>query len=408
MNEYITTMENLLRAKKENNKKEPTMAEKADFMETWTAIVSENGYLGKAEQFLYEGFGFCGAEPFYQFLKQSSNQKETIKQLFSGRYYGKDSNVTFRIVTHLFALMMNDDVSSDLIEPIIKHFPAACLNKEGKRLGTAAKTMEKYFLNVLLPATVLHPLKEMELNPGVINNFLSVLASLINELKQMDSIKEPVTSNILRVENWAKDYLGKPIEKGNSCPDSANEMANGNSGINPNNSSAEKKREIDTTSLGLVLDQAKILAAQLQKENDIQKKKIIEFETREHDNTLKLAEVVKELEEERETAAELRRQKYELEGQCRVQQKELDDRDRMLREKDAEITERIKMSEVLSRDRSRQADESLQRIASEIRVEYRDFKDAIDAPMTVDLGENLRLQLLSVFEILEKSGMKIK
>ncbi len=66
------------------------------------------------------------------------------------------------------------------------------------------------------------------------------------------------------------------------------------------------------------------------------------------------------------------------------------------------------MSEVLSRDRSRQADESLQRIASKIKVEYRDFMDAVDTPMTVDLGENLRLQLMSIFEILEKGGMKIE
>ena len=66
------------------------------------------------------------------------------------------------------------------------------------------------------------------------------------------------------------------------------------------------------------------------------------------------------------------------------------------------------MLEVLDRDKSRQADESLQRIASKIRIEYRDFMDALDAEMTVDLGENLRYQLISIFDILEKGGMKIK
>ena len=406
MNEYIITMENLLHVKKENNKKEPTKAEKTEFMEAWMAFASEDGYSEKAEQFLYEGFRFCGAEPFYQFLKQSSNQEETIKQLFIGKLYGKDSNVTFRIVAHLLALMMNDNSSVDLIEPIIKQFPAACLNKEGKRLGTATKTTEKFFLNVLSPTAVLHPLKQMKLNPCVINSFLSMLVSLINELKKMDSIKEPAQSNILRVENWAKDYFGKSIEKENACSDSVDEVANGNSGFNFN-TSFKKEHEIDTTSLSLVLDQAKTLADQLQKENDIQKKRIMELEIKNQDNSLKLAEIVKELENERKTVAELRRQKYELEDQSREQQKEIDDKGRMLHEKDAEITERIKMSEVLSRDRARQANESLQRIASKIRVEYRDFKDAIDAPMTVDLGENLRLQLLSVFKILEKSGMKI-
>ena len=86
----------------------------------------------------------------------------------------------------------------------------------------------------------------------------------------------------------------------------------------------------------------------------------------------------------------------------------VEQRDAVIAEKNAEIAERVKMAEVLSRDRSKQADESLQRLASKIRVEYRDFVDALDAPMSCDLGENLRLQLQSIFDILEKGGMKFK
>lgn len=408
MNEYIATMESLISAKKENNKKEPTIAEKNDFKKAWIAFVSENGYPGKAEQFLYEGFSFCGAEPFYQFLKQSANQEDIIKQLFSGKYYGKDRNVTFRIVAHLFALMLNDDVSAHLLKPIIKHFPSACLNKECKRLGTATKTMEKYFLNVLSPTAVLHPLNEMELNLGVINSFLGVFSSLINELKQIDSIKEPAISNILRIETWAMEYLGKSGKEGLQSAYNAGGEPEVCSVDETKVLSSEMKQEIDVNSLNSILNQARILADQLQQENDSQKKRIIELGAKEHDNSLKLTEVLIELEDEKATAAELRKQKFELENQCRAKQQNLENKDRMLREKDAEIAERIKMSEVLSRDRSRQADESLQRIASKIRVEYRDFKDAIDTPMTVDLGENFRLQLMSVFEILKKGGMKIE
>lgn len=408
MNEHIATMESLLSAKKENNKKEPTIAEKTDFMKAWTAFVSENGYPGKAEQFLYEGFSFCGVDPFYQFLKKSANQEDIMKQLFSGKCYGKDGNVTFRIVAHLFALMLNDDVSAHLLEPIIKHFPSASLNKEGKRLGTATKTMEKYFLNVLSPTAVLHPLNEMELNLGVINSFLGVFSSLINELKQMDSIKEPAISNIPRIETWAMECLGKSGKEDiqstyNVCGETEVCLADETKVL-----SSGMKREIDVNSLSSILNQAKILADQLQQENDSQKKRIIGLEAKEHDNSLKLKEVLIELEDEKATAAELRKQKFELESQCRAKQQNLEEKDRMLREKDAEIAERIKMLEVLSRDRSRQADESLQRIASKIRVEYRDFKDAIDTLMTVDLGENLRLQLMSVFEILKEGGMKIE
>ena len=79
-----------------------------------------------------------------------------------------------------------------------------------------------------------------------------------------------------------------------------------------------------------------------------------------------------------------------------------------MKKKDTEIAERTKLAEILSRDRSKQADETLQKLAYKIKVEYRDFADAQDVPMTCDLGENLRLQIQSIFDILEKGGMKIR
>lgn len=308
---------------------------------------------------------------------------------------------------HLFAFMLNDGVSAHLQAPVIKHFDSACLNKEGTRLGTATKTIEKYFLNVLSPEADLKPLNEMELSPGVITSFLSVFSSLLNDLKQKDSIREPAASNIRRIENWAKEYLEKSGKEGIQSGNNAEGVTGTRLTGEPQIISDEMKK-IDVNSLSSILNQANVLASQLQQENYTQKKRITELKAREHDNSLKLREVSKELEDEKAAAAELRRQKCELESKCQAKQHEIENKDRMLSEKDAEIAERIRMSEVLSRDRSRQADESLQRIASKIRVEYRDFKDAVNTPMTVDLGENLRIQLQSVFEILEKGGMKIE
>ena len=275
-------------------------------------------------------------------------------------------------------------------------------------MGTATKTLEKYFLNVLSPNAVLNPLNEMELNSEVIKSFLSVISALISELEQMDSIKEPATSNILRIEKWAKEYLGKSGKEGIQSENNAEGVTGTRLADETKISSTEMKQEIDVNSLDSILNQAKVLVSQLQQENDNQKKRITELKAKEHDNSLKLREVSKKLEDEKAAVAELRRQKCELESKCQAKQHEIENKDRMLSEKDAEIVERIRMSEVLSRDRSRQADESLQRIASKIRVEYRDFKDAVNTPMTVDLGENLRIQLQSVFEILEKGGMKIE
>lgn len=418
MNEYIISMETLLRRKKENNKKEPTLVEKSEFMTSWTCLVKENGYAGKAEQFLYDGFSFCGAEPFYQYLRKAPDQNDVLKQMFSGKNYGKDSTVTFRLVTHLFALMLNDESSSSLLAPVIKHFPSACRNKEGKRLGTGAKTVEKYLLNVLSPVVELHPLNNIDLKSEVIKNFISMFSSLIGELKQSDSLKKSAITNINRIEKWTGEYLEtvdgtvahESSEAGGFFKDlilaSGGQSFHGQGNYDPSDN--EIKAFVRAESLQEILMYAQTLATRLLKENDEQKKRITELEARDYNNILKLEDVLKKLEIQEITVSDLNKEKYELENQCRSLQHTLNIKEKLMEEKDKEIAERIKMSEALSRDRSRQADERLQRIASKIKIEYRDFMDALDAPMTIDLGENMRLQLLSIFEILEKGGMKIE
>ena len=72
-----------------------------------------------------------------------------------------------------------------------------------------------------------------------------------------------------------------------------------------------------------------------------------------------------------------------------------------------EIQERMKLTEALSRDRAKQSDEAFNRLASRLRIEYRDFMDAVDIPMNRDLGENMREQLKNVFDILIKAGIAI-
>lgn len=417
MNEYITSMETLLRRKKENNKKEPTLVEKSEFLKAWICLVKENGYAGRAEQFLYEGFSFCGAEPFYLFLKQVTDQNDILKQMFSGKNYGKDSNVTFRLLTHLFALMLNDEVPSNLLAPVIMHFPSACQNKEGKRLGTAVKTLDKYFLNILSPVIVLPPLNEIDLKPEMINSFLNVLSSLICELKQTGSLKKTVIFNISRLEKWAGEYLevisGIDEHTRSVCEDHkdlnfapeenpAHEQGNH---VSPE---SEIKKAVHMETLPEILIHAQTLAVRILKENDEKEKRIMELESKNHNKDFQLAEVSKKLKVQEAVISDLNKEKYELENQCRSLKQMLDEKENLLKEKDMEIAGRIKISEALSRDRSRQVDESLQRIASKIKVEYRDFMDALNAPMTIDLGENMRLQLISIFEILEKAGMKME
>lgn len=63
---------------------------------------------------------------------------------------------------------------------------------------------------------------------------------------------------------------------------------------------------------------------------------------------------------------------------------------------------------VYSADKENAQREQLNSIAAKLRTEYRDFKDAENDEMTVDLGENFRFQLTQVFKILIKAGIDVE
>jgi septal ring factor EnvC (AmiA/AmiB activator) len=72
-----------------------------------------------------------------------------------------------------------------------------------------------------------------------------------------------------------------------------------------------------------------------------------------------------------------------------------------------EIDQRDQMIEALSRDRSKQTYEQANRLASQLKVEYDDFKSAENSEMSTELGENMREQLKNIFDILAKSGITL-
>ncbi len=73
-----------------------------------------------------------------------------------------------------------------------------------------------------------------------------------------------------------------------------------------------------------------------------------------------------------------------------------------------EIEDRKQFAETISKNREKQSEEYLNKLASKLKIEYTDFCDGREVEMTLDLGENMRSQLEAVFSILEKNGVKLK
>ena len=428
MEKYIEILDSLMKAKKEKKKKEPTIKEKEAFRSAWLSLVADAGLTGSAEQFLYEGFAFCGAEPFYAYLIHTEDQNATLAAMFSGKYYGIDSNVSFRLVAHLLALMLNNNATRNILAPIIKRLPGACVNKDKKRLGTAEKTFEKYFLAELHPDVELCPLADIGTKPVFIKEFVTLVSSIMDGIENAGSAKGVVVKNIAKIRKWLADY---DTSQSASTDTKAEQLIPASTIVaaekvkivsvadNPPEDRVQAPKVIVTqpkeeASVDMIayltelLGKAAKATAVVKSESTQQRVKIDALTQTLESEQSKLRGANQQIADLQDTITELRKKLSAAEGDIFVLRQTVEQRDAVIAEKNAEIAERVKMAEVLSRDRSKQADESLQRLASKIRVEYRDFVDALDVPISCDLGENLRLQLQSIFDILEKGGMKFK
>lgn len=428
MDKYIETLDALMKAKKEKKKKEPTIKEKEAFRSAWLSLVADTGLAGRAEQFLYEGFAFCGAEPFYAYLIQTEDQNATLATMFSGKYYGIDSNVSFRLVTHLLALMLNNNAPGNILAPIIKRLPGACVNKDKKRLGTAEKTLEKYFLTELRPDTELCPLADIGTKPVFINEFVALVSSIMDGIENAGSTKGVVVKNIAKIRKWFADYdisqsVSADTKTDQVIPEATTITEEKAKTISVADNSQEKKVQTPRVVVAQpeekvpsdmiaylteLLGKAAKVTTVVKAESTQQRVKIDALTQALEGEQNKLQGANQQISDLQDTITELRKKLSATEGDIFALRQAVAQRDAVIAERDAEIAERVKMAEVLSRDRNKQADELLQKLASKIRIEYRDFVDALDVPMSCDLGENLRLQLQSIFDILEKGGMKIK
>ena len=428
MDKYIETLDALMKAKKEKKKKEPTIKEKEAFRSAWLSLVADTGLAGRAEQFLYEGFAFCGAEPFYAYLIQTEDQNATLATMFSGKYYGIDSNVSFRLVTHLLALMLNNNAPGNILATIIKRLPGSCVNKDKKRLGTAEKTLEKYFLAELRPDAELCPLADIGTKPVFINEFVALVSSIMDGIENAGSTKGVVVKNIAKIRKWFADYdisqsVSADTKTDQVIPEATKNTEEKARTISVADNSQEKKVQTPRVVVAQpeekvpsdmiaylteLLGKAAKVTTVVKAESTQQRVKIDALTQVLEGEQNKLQGANQQISDLQDTITELRKKLSATEGDIFALRQAVAQRDAAIAERDAEIAERVKMAEVLSRDRNKQADELLQKLASKIRIEYRDFVDALDVPMSCDLGENLRLQIQSIFDILEKGGMKIK
>lgn len=111
--------------------------------------------------------------------------------------------------------------------------------------------------------------------------------------------------------------------------------------------------------------------------------------------------------EQNESIEKLIFDKKTLQGENISNTTKINELEKMVGKLNREIDDRKQFTDTVTRNREKQSEEHLNRLASKLKIDYRDFCDAKNLDMTVDLGENMREQLGAIFAILEKSGIKL-
>ncbi len=406
MDNYKEVLEYLIDLKK--TKKEPNRIERDQFTEAWQCLVAAEGYSEQADSFLYNGFTYCGASVIKHYIKNSDDQVAALREVFSGKMYGKNCASTVPVLFHLFTLLMNEKHPDLLlISEIIKRLPSALKNKEGKIYGQADRALKKYILDDLhcdeLPC--LADFLNKGLKQAFVNDFVSAIDEILSGMKS-DGFSKKCLRNIQLIQKWLHPVVTEEGMAGQEV-----------------NAAVEtcSKEKVDDSSASQEASPEETEQPALPSEIDIYKEKLDEA-SREMDglraeiekqrnlaNMLKqqLAEANAEKVRISELAGARETRIFALTEELSNARKNLKKLQEQVEQLEKELQERMIMVEALSRDRAKQSDEAFNRLASKLKIEYRDFMDAIDVPMDGDLGENMREQLKNVFNILIKAGIAI-
>lgn len=417
MESYIEKLDELIALKKNKGHK-ITKKESEDFVSAWSELIAaEGGFSEKAEQYYYDGFIFAGAKPFVKWVLLSEDKFSALDTLFEGRVFGKDTASTFRVlISTLTHLMKEKPEDKNLVCPLIKRIPPSSKNKENKTIGDGHRIILKYFISEIDDTSVLPVLSDLALKPVYINSFISVFDELLNRL-DMTALSKKDVQTLAAVNRW----LHPGNAEGETSKQDSETEQKGHEGQNEGTSSPAQQEQNPPRQnnnpydqLISILNDAITLSGNLRNTTKSSEQKCVALQDAIGSLKREVETLNAQLKVARQRESALEEQLADRSSQIaclnlkvRSLEETIQKMALEIEAKDQEISQRAQMIEALSRDREKQSDEQLHRLASKLKVEYRDFRDAEALTMDCDLGENMREQLKNVFSILSKAGIML-
>jgi len=456
MEPYIQKLDYLLELKK--TKKDPNSIESSQFAQAWKELCEKEGYSARSESYLYKGLIFRGAAPLKDYMKDSGKDLEVLQQVFTGKEYGINCATTSTVLFHLLALYLDmKNLNLQIVVEIIRKIPAGLKNKEGKFYGQAWRPLKKYLLERLhceqLPAW--NVLFEAGLKPEEAKEFCDSIWAILNSMPDLKFSKK-CQNNIKLLQIWMKEFIEpeQPEEAKKDAPKSEEAKTEVKAEVKTEAKAEDKtdvKPEIDTKpeetsnkenepesalkvepeakpepkpepevkldiiaeykekalrlsseNQSLKEETAALKAALSEKEADINSSQVQIKAMKSENDSLKV-----NLQSRRDEINRLHIQIQTVQTELNHKIEDIKALTDELHDKEEEAEGKELLINMLSNGQGDQAGIALNKVAENLKGEYADFISALSIPMTIELGENMRKQLKKVFEILNKSGVKL-
>jgi len=364
-------------------------------------LLNEESISKDAQHYLREGFSFEGSKCvaiYLQSLDPIGRKKEIDKLLSSNVYCTNERGIAFKISISLLGFafnMFSDDI--EVTKSLMIDLPNKAHNKEGNLSKDIQSTIEKYFFGEILVATKLPDFARPELQDGRLIGFKRIILKSINSNSISTKVKPAI---IEKIKNWVStDIEATPLLQGNDKSSLHNEDDNAHVSAMSTHDAMHMKKIIEDMFDRVVFTSKKFEAIniELTQKNEY----IRRLEDEKKGMSLENCTLKKHIDDNGKAISELKRNINNKDSEITAQQLEVEGLKNEIKKLNSVLT-------VYSADKNNAQTEQLNAIASKLRSDYRDFKDAENMEMTIDLGENLRVQLKSVFKILEKAGIIIE
>lgn len=400
------------------DKSKASKADKKEFCELWMQLVREKGLGENAFRFLVDGFPFCGVEPFMECLRYSEDKQKMVIAFLHSAAFGKNSAVAFKCALHLLSCLIRDaETEYAACAVIMRELPRYAFTKEKQMIKDTGKMFARYLFTVIYAKKQLPSLNHYSLNDRDRDRFVQVVSRGLEDSKSLKyTNRERMGADL--VMDWIKPETGETVqtvdsEKTVDCektevrPVSQVETT---AMVKPEISSDEKQSYEVPSWSGLYssgIQYLKDAFSKVQKEMlslSAENKKLVASRDALQAECQKRQEEADHLKAQIVEKDEMLFAKEKMEEMLQTQMIGLK---KELEQKEQEISDRIEMSQIVQMDNERQADQQIRRLASELSTYYNDIRESEGVPMTEDLGEILRDQILEVFKILIRSGIRV-